>query len=736
MKLVVEKKRGAKIAPGMIGLFFEDINYAADGGLYAEMLENRSFEFLEAEGDAGDYYVHYDGGYGWSPYDCGRAEEPGSKKADKEETQEAAEGGLGKAAVSMRLVTGSPHTTENPHYMRLEITRPMCGMANQAYDGICLKKGMEYRITFWARCVRFDGNFCAGVVGAKDGAAPICGQGMERKIYAYGTVSAQDGKEETYNYFKKYTLTVTAMETVTGGVFVLCLDRPGVVEFDYVSMFPGDAVEGIFRRDLFEKLRDLKPGFIRFPGGCIIEGNTLENRYRYKDGLKEPWARRNNWNRWAVHGNSAENHFHSGYSHYNQTLGLGFYEYFLLCELVGAKPLPVLNVGLACQYQSTEQVPVDGGLFREFVQDALDLIEFANGGADTPWGGVRARMGHPEPFGLDMLGIGNEQWQTEKVDFFKRYALFEQAIHESYPQMKLIGSAGPDITSERYEEAWAFYHSHEEEENFVYAVDEHYYVKPQWLFDHVDFYDRYSRKIKVFSGEYAAHPLSGMNRPDANTLEGALAEAAFLTGVERNADVVVLASYAPLFAKVGYAQWSPDMIWFDGSRVYGTPSYYVQKMYGNHMGDVTLDTAGREKEAAKQGIYYSLSLKEAGQEIILKVVNGKDEPELLTVELASDWYEDGKEGRGNEGSGLDGSGNDGSGNGESGIDGSGNRGSGREKALYRAEILTGASPQDHNSLEEPCRVAPKAVCGDLAEGIELPPRSFAVIRVTVCRSAE
>ena len=330
---------------------------------------------------------------------------------------------------------------------------------------------------------------------------------------------------------------------------------------------PEDAVAGVFRRDLFELLKGLHPGFLRFPGGCIIEGNTLENRYRWKESVGRPESCRNNFNRWAVHDTKQESGFHTCYSHYNQSLGLGYYEYFLLCELIGAQPLPVLNVGLACQYQS-----------------------------------------------------------------------YEQAIHEKYPEMRLIGSAGPDITSERYTAAWDFYkEAAPKKENFVYAVDEHYYVKPEWFYAHTDFYDEYPRNIKVFSGEYAAHPVNGMNRPDANTLGGALAEAAFLTGVERNADVVVLASYAPLFARVGYAQWSPDMIWFDDARAYGTPSYYVQKLYGENLGTVTLAMEGQEKALREQEIYANASFDETAGEIIVKVVNHSAQARELSLRLAESY---------------------------------------------------------------------------------------------------
>lgn len=663
MKLKLTKTQGVPIQKGMIGLFFEDINYAADGGLYAEMLENRSFEFMDGTGKSKDYYLVYDGAYAWTQYV--NAE---NIQAENEE----------EPKVFMLPVTGSPHTAENPHYMRVQTTAPMCGLQNKAYEGIFLKKDMAYHITFWARCVDFAGDFVVRV--EKEGV-----------IFAEGRIGAAMGTEETCNFFRKYELTITASGAVKAADFVLCLDSPGIVEFDYISMFPADAVEGIFRKDLFEKLQDLKPGFIRFPGGCVVEGSSLENRYCYKDSLKAPWARNHNWNRWAFHGNKEENHYKSRYSHYNQTLGLGYYEYFLLCELIGAKALPVLSVGFACQYQSREQVPIDSPEFEEYLQDALDLIEFANGGTDTKWGAVRAQMGHEAPFGLEMIGIGNEQWQTERADFFERYLLFEQRIHEYAPDIKLIGSAGPDITSEKYTRAWEFYHAHKQQQDFVYAVDEHYYVKPQWLLEHTDFYDNYSRDIKVFAGEYAAHPSKGMNNPGANTLEGALAEAAFLTGVERNADVVVLASYAPLFARLGFTQWSPDMIWFDAETSYGSPSYYVQQMYAGNMGDVTLELQGQEKEAVKQGVYIAASGylpgSEAEDTVLLKAINTNSHP--VELELETTW----------------------------------------QPAGINATILTGPEPEKGNTITEPENVKPYEQTFTPGEKIVLEANAFYVFRI-------
>lgn len=641
MEIQISDRKKAKIQPGMMGLFFEDINYAADGGLYAEMIENRSFEFVEAFGDKGDYFTKFDGGYGWSLY-----------PAD--------------ADASVNIVSGSPMYEENPHYLRLVSKGAGAGFANKAYSGICLQKGESYRVKFYARTVKGEGNFIVRIV--KDG-----------QVYAEAQAEMAAPKGVKPNHWEKYELTFTADCEVRGALFVIAMSVPGVAEFDFISMMPQNAVAGIFRKDLFEKLQELQPGFIRFPGGCIVEGNTLANRYRYKDTLKIPEARKSNWNRWAVHNNKEENGFHSQFAHYNQTYGLGYYEYFLLCELLGAKPLPVMNVGMACQYQSWEWVSMEDAQFKEFVQDAIDLIAFANDNTDTKWGAVRAQLGHPKPFGLEFLGIGNEQWQTEEADFFSRYEAFEKAIHAVYPGIKLIGSAGPDVVSDHFRAAWDFYGKHEKDENFVYAVDEHYYMKPDWFFAHTTFYDAYPRTRKVFSGEYAAHPVGA-----DNNLLGALAEAAFLTGVERNADVVLLSSYAPLFARHGFQQWWPDMIWFDDKTSYGTPSYYVQKMYSRNMGTAVLDPMGLEKEAAARGIYYNASLDEESGEIIVKIVNESG------AKLPLSFVQNGK-----------------------------------ILKTVRAEVLGGSDLTQVNSLEHP-----EALKTEIKERLDvLPEHSFAVYRL-------
>lgn len=584
MKIKVTKKLGKPINRDMIGLFFEDINYGLDGGLHAEMIENRSFEFVETTGDRDNYKAVYDGLYGWSPYP----------------TEEN---------VSLKIRTDKPLNDVNPHYLEVTAEKKNRGFSNKAYDGVYLKKEIDYSVSFYAKSSKYDGD--VEVIVVKDG-----------RILAKASVEYISRK------WTLYRAKLRSSEDVAGGTFVIRLKKKGTVSFDFISMIPEDAVMGLFRRDLTELLKDMKPGFLRFPGGCVVEGNTIENRYRWKKSIGAPEERKANWNRWAVQCNSEDNGFRSRYSHYNQTLGIGFYEYFLLCEYLGAKPLPVMNVGLACQFMSEEMVSADDPKFKEYVDDILDLIEFANGSEDSEWGAVRTKMGHREPFELELIGVGNEQWETERADFFKRYDIIEKAVHEKWPDIKLIGSAGPDVSSGRYTAAWNFYKERSKKNSsHVYAVDEHYYVKPEWMLNNTGFYDNYPRDIKVFAGEYAAHHAYGMNRPELNDWNAALAEAAFMTGLERNGDVVAFASYAPLFARLGYAQWSPNMIWFNSEGAYGTPSYYVQKLYSTEMG-----TNISETECEGNEIPYSVTYDKNENTLIIKLVNPIDKSVTVNIE--------------------------------------------------------------------------------------------------------
>jgi len=583
MKIDIKRKESMKLNKKMVGLFFEDINYAADGGLHNELLENRNFEFLDSRGDKNNYYQIEDPIYGWSIY-----------KGD---------------GVSLEILTSEPLNKINDHYLKYQ-SNSEGGFKNKAYDGIYLNKDEEYDISFYSKCIHEDKKVYIKII-------------KDDRIFSEKEFLIKKGNE-----WIKYSGVLKAEEKVNGADFVVWIEDGGEILFDHFSMIPKTAVEGIFRKDLFDILYDLKPGFLRFPGGCIVEGNTLSNRYRWKDTVKPIELRKLNWNRWAVHENKEENDFKSIYSHYNQSLGLGYYEYFLLCEKLGASPLPVLNVGLACQYQSDELINIDDDEFQEFIEDALDLIEFANGSTNTYYGAIRKELGHEEPFNLKLLGIGNEQWETEKVDFFERYRIFENAIHERYPDILLIGSAGPDIKTKRYDAAWEFYYDESKKnKKFTYAVDEHYYVKPEWLIENNNFYDDYKRDVYVFAGEYAAHVEGVDEFTKKNNLFAAIAEAAFLTGVERNGDVVRMTSYAPLLARVNYAQWAPNLIWFDGEKAYKTPSYYVQKMYSRNTGDFTLLYNKEEKD----GIFSSVSYDENSSEIIIKLVNTLDNDEDINL---------------------------------------------------------------------------------------------------------
>lgn len=313
-----------------------------------------------------------------------------------------------------------------------------------------------------------------------------------------------------------------------------------------------------------------------------------------------------------------------------QSYGIGFYEYFLLCELLSSekrrcRPLPVLNIGVACQFRSYETVSVDSPEFQEYVQDALDLIEFANGPVTSKWGSLRAKMGHPESFNLELLAIGNEQWESKQVDVAPRYIAFEKAIHKVYPEIKCLGTAGPFVNHELHTGAWNFYRQNaEKNKNFSYAVDEHYYVAPEWLYQNVDFYDNYPRSIGVFAGEYAGHDINL-----TNSVEAAVAEAAMITGMERNGDVVKLASYAPLFNRIGHSQWTPDLIWFDAEKVVLTPSYYIQKLFSDYAGSEALELNGQEKTLREAQLY--VSLVKDGKDTILKIVNGSEEDKELNL---------------------------------------------------------------------------------------------------------
>ena len=543
----------ATIQPTMYGVFFEDINFGADGGLYAELVKNRSFEFPQP-------FV------GWTPFG------------------------------DVTVMDENPAFDRNPHYVHVVNDGRLlrAGLDNDGYRGIGIKNGKEYRFSVYART---------------SDSRPV--KIAVELINSAGDNPVKGELTVTGNKWEKYTLILKANYTdAHSRLRVLLPDKGTSVDMDHISLFPVDTWknrENGLRADLAQAIYDLNPGVFRFPGGCIIEGNSLATRYQWKNSVGPVENRPLNENRWNY------TFKHRAFPDYFQSLGLGFFEYFLFSEDIGAEPLPVVSCGLSCQYESNEVVPLDE--LEPYIQDALDLIEFANGDTTTVWGKVRAQMGHPEPFNLKMIGVGNEQWNKVYVE---RLEMFTKAIREKYPDIKIVGSSGPEADGEKFDYLWP-----EMKRVGVDLVDEHYYKEPNWFLANAGRYDNYDRKgPKVFAGEYASHDHSANKH---NNWRAALSEAAFMTGLERNADVVLMATYAPLLAHFDAWQWNPDMIWFDNMQLMRTPSYYVQQMYGMNAGTDVLPLLMDGKPViGQENLYATAALDSNTGEIILKIVNTGD----------------------------------------------------------------------------------------------------------------
>jgi len=402
----------------------------------------------------------------------------------------------------------------------------------------------------------------------------------------------------------------------------LIFEGSGVIDIDIISLFPHDTWKnrpGGLRNDLVQKIADLKPGFIRFPGGCIVEGKDLANRYQWKKTVGDVDYRKLIMNRWNVEfpRRSAPDYY--------QSFGLGFYEYFLLAADLGAEPLPILNCGMACQFNSGEVVAMDE--LQPYIDDAIDLIEFANSDVTTKWGKLRSDMGHPQSFNLKFIGVGNEQWEPQYIE---RYKVFEKAILSKYPAIKIVSGAGPFAEGEYFNYAWK-----ELKQLKPALIDEHYYKPPAWFFNNASRYDTYERTgPKIFAGEYAAHSKENVEAESRNNWESALAEAAFMTGLERNADIVQMCSYAPLFAHVDAWQWRPDLIWFDNLRTVATPNYYVQKLFSNNKGtDVVAITENEKPIAGNDNLYSSAVIDKQKGELIIKIVNNASVSQTVELNL-------------------------------------------------------------------------------------------------------
>ncbi|MEI3796989.1 MULTISPECIES: alpha-L-arabinofuranosidase C-terminal domain-containing protein [unclassified Chitinophaga] len=545
------------VSPNMWGIFFEDINLSADGGIYAELVKNRSFEFSTPL-------------MGWS---------------------------IPKDAVSngqILVLNRKEEHPSNPRFAR--ITMPATRsfeIVNEGFRGMGIKAGEQYNFSLYAR--QQEGAAVKLTVTLLDDAGKEIGS----------TTVAPNGSS-----WQQYKASFTATAAAAKGKLKVAFSGQGVIDVDMISLFPQhtwkERSNGL-RADLVQLLADLHPGFIRFPGGCIVEGRELVNRYQWKKTVGDVNDRELIINRW-------NNEFaHRATPDYFQSFGLGFFEYFQLSEDIGASPLPILNCGMACQFNSAEVVAVNE--LDPYIQDALDLIEFANGDVNTKWGALRAKMGHPAPFNLKMMGVGNEQWGPQYVE---RYTIFAKAIKSKYPDIKLVNSLGPGPDGDKF----TFLNDTLRKLN-ADILDEHYYSSPEWFLSNAARYDSYDRKgPKIFAGEYAAHVKGVNNGENKNNWQSALAEAAFMTGLERNADLVVMASYAPLLAHVDGWQWSPDLIWFDNLRSYGTPNYYVQKLYANNKGtDVVPMLKGNQVISGQDSVYASTVVDKATGELVIKLIN-------------------------------------------------------------------------------------------------------------------
>ena len=571
-KIIVKANQPiAEVQPTMWGIFFEDINLGADGGIYAELIKNRSFEFYKPM-------------MGW------------------ETTQSKFNEG------SVLVMNRQEENIANPRFLRItkDNEADALSITNEGFRGMGIKKGLRYDFSVLVR-------------------QPVAGITIHLELLSstgkiIGATSLTPAA--TGNEWKKEAGSFQSTDSSLKGKLKIRFQGKGVIDLDIISLFPSDTWKGRpggMRADMIQLLADMKPGFIRFPGGCIVEGYDLASRYQWKKTLGPLEDRQlivNRWNSEFAHRPTPD---------YFQTFGLGFFEYFQLAEDIGAAPLPILNCGMACQFNSAEVVPI--GKLDPYAQDALDLIEFANGDVNTKWGKVRASMGHPAPFNLKMMGVGNENWGPQYVE---RLKLFTKAIKAMYPDFKLVNSSGTDPNGERFD-----YLNEELRKMNADIIDEHYYRRPEWFLANAARYDNYPRNgSKIFGGEYAAQSDKTVSVNNRNNLETAIAEAAFMTGMERNADVVNLASYAPLFAHIDGWQWTPDLIWVNNLESYGTPNYYVQKLYSTNKGTHTVAALLDGKPLTGQdSLYASAVIDKTTNDVIVKIVNASAKSQKKSIVL-------------------------------------------------------------------------------------------------------
>lgn len=633
-------KVGAPVPSTMYGIFFEDINYAADGGLYAELIKNRSFEFPN----------HY---AGWT------------------------------ISGNVTLKDDGPFN-KNPHYVRLAPSghrEKHTMIENEGFFGIGVKANEDYRFSVWARVP--DGGTAKIWIDLVDNAT----MSDDQKL-------GNAGLEVSGKEWKKYTVNIKSKKTFGKAHLRVWGDSKVTTDLEHVSLFPVDTYKGHengMRKDLAESLEQLHPGVFRFPGGCIVEGTDLATRYQWKNTVGPVENRPLNENRWHY------TFTHRYFPDYFQSYGLGFFEYFQLSEEIGAEPLPVLNVGMSCQYQNDikdeDKVHVPLDQLQPYIDDCIDLIDFANGDpAKNQWAKLRADMGHPEPFNLKYLGVGNEQWDyKDNPAFTKRLKIFVEAIRKVHPEIKLIGTTGPDSEGENFDRLQP-----RMKEIGCDLYDEHFYRNEDWFLksgNRYDNYDRSKKAPKVFAGEYACH---GKGKK-WNHFNAALMEAAFMTDLERNADVVEMATYAPLFAHVEGWQWRPDAIWYDNLRKFNSCSYYVQQLYSMNKGTnvipLTMNGKPVAGNAGQNGLFASAVVDKKANEIIIKVANTGDKAQDVALNLK-----------------------------------------GLKKGDHKAELISLHSDNldAENTLDEPTKIVPQTSAITVAaptHSISVPARTFYVIKI-------
>jgi alpha-L-arabinofuranosidase len=571
-------KPTAEVSPNMWGVFFEDINLGADGGMYAELVKNRSFEFFKPL-------------MGW--------EVKGAKSMS----------GI-KIGGEITVINRPEKEATNPRYLQVLLdnnAKGSLGLVNEGFRGMGIKKGLRYDFSVFYRQKTGSAKMHVELVTEK---GDIIGSGIFTPTLTGGSWS-------------KGEMSFTATATEPKAKLNIWFEGNATLDLDMISLFPSDTWKGRkggLRADMVQILADLKPGFIRFPGGCIVEGHDLSLRYQWKKTVGAVEDRKLIVNRWNYEFS------HRPAPDYFQTFGLGFFEYFQMSEDIGAEPLPILNCGMACQFNSAELAPIED--LDPYIQDALDLIEFANGDPLSKWGKIRTQMGHPAPFNLKMLGVGNENWGPQ---YLERLKVFQERIKKQYPQIKLVCSSGIAASGEMFD----YLNPNLRKMNADF-IDEHYYSRPEWFLSNANRYDSYDRKSnsKVFAGEYAGQSDKTVSVDNKNNWRTAIAEAAFITGLERNADVVGMASYAPLFGHIDGWQWKPNLIWVDNLRTMPTPNYHVQKLYSNNKGSQVVPITYKNAPATGQdSLYASATIDKKTNELIIKIVNTSKKAQTAEVNI-------------------------------------------------------------------------------------------------------